>query len=455
MTPARTHDPSIIPGGYLLCELPRFLDVWLAYRRQSLSYFDVRVYLGLLEVLHRRAACAAQDKSRRTVRAFVAECIAVDELLVLTQCPRRRRVIAAVRRLAHLGVVAGSDKGLCLPPGHAATLSSELRVASERARQLAPRTWVPIPRRLLRYLAAGAPAAQVAVAVSQLARCVFRHQDGALSTIGSCSAERIAQVFELHPRTVKAARAHWMAAGWLTRVQAPHWHAQRYGARLAVNLAWTPIGHRSAPRQASRGHGSAPTQGTGPRSVSGNQQPAPRVGSAGAKTETAAPSLRRLCPDDLRSPARLNQLHALALEAGWVTPCEADRLRFFASAAHARRVGTRNPCGLFVATLRRKRWERLTLADEEWARHALRRLPADDADRSTGGDQLRNSLGTLVAAVADALVLRSPSAAAYTRTAVARPAKNAAGSGRPAVRSSIAMTDKASRSESTLSARAA
>ena len=75
---------------------------------------------------------------------------------------------------------------------------------------------------------------------------------------------------------------------------------------------------------------------------------------------------------DLRSPGRLEQLWAQALGRGWVRGSDAERLNFFASAAHATRVGEKNPPGLFVAVVRRGLWRVLSQADEERGRALLR-----------------------------------------------------------------------------------
>ena len=79
-------------------------------------------------------------------------------------------------------------------------------------------------------------------------------------------------------------------------------------------------------------------------------------------------------PEDLRDPARLLDLHAQAVAAGYVSSSEADRLNFFAAANHARVIGSRNPPGLFVRIVRSGLWNFLTQDDEDVARVQLRRV---------------------------------------------------------------------------------
>ena len=56
-----------------------------------------------------------------------------------------------------------------------------------------------------------------------------------------------------------------------------------------------------------------------------------------------------------------------------VTDSEGDRLKFVAAAEHARVIGTKNPCGLFVRLVRGKLWHFLTQGDEDAASLRLKR----------------------------------------------------------------------------------
>ena len=94
------------------------------------------------------------------------------------------------------------------------------------------------------------------------------------------------------------------------------------------------------------------------------------------KTEAPAdrPTLWDVKPEDLLDPARLLDLHAQAIAAGYVSSSEADRLNVFAAANHARVIGSRNPPGLFVRIVRSGLWSFLTQDDEDVARVQLRRV---------------------------------------------------------------------------------
>lgn len=448
--PSRT-----IAGGYVLVNFEALLAAWTSYRSKQLSLLDLRVYLALHEVQHRRRARA----SARTWHAGQQQTYmrrTVDELQCLTGCRRSSRIHAALQRLGGLGLVERAAGVVELPTGRI-VLPRELGTPARcSAEQLAPRSWLPFPRRLLRFLAGGGSAASIAVATAYVARCIYRQADGGYSGAGCGSVDLIAGVFGLHARTVKAARQALVSLTWLRRQTVARWREQRYGAYYAVDLNWVAPDRSGSPRAASPDREIAPPLRPGPLSDLKNQNPRPRgVGCEKTRPTTSTPRLQRLDVADLQRPLRVAALHRQAVAAGWITAGEADRLRVFAAAHHARRVGTHNPPGLFVATVRAQRWHVLTLADEEWARRALQHIAVQSSSELGQAAQRNSSVTELVASVAGALSWDSPSERAKARTADAVRKKNMACWEQPAVSSSTAMTSRASISESTLSANAA
>lgn len=91
----------------------------------------------------------------------------------------------------------------------------------------------------------------------------------------------------------------------------------------------------------------------------------------GQKSTENKATLRDVQPEDLWDLERLLALHHQAAMRGWITWSEADRLNVVATAVHARRVG-HEPCRLFVALLRDRRWEVITQEDEDTAHRWLR-----------------------------------------------------------------------------------
>jgi hypothetical protein len=87
---------------------------------------------------------------------------------------------------------------------------------------------------------------------------------------------------------------------------------------------------------------------------------------------------------DLEDMSRLLKLFEQAVERGLLSGSERDRLRLVSAAEHARRVGTRNACGLFVRMLRGDRWSYVSVESESRANARLKRHlhgpPAVSAD---------------------------------------------------------------------------
>jgi hypothetical protein len=79
-------------------------------------------------------------------------------------------------------------------------------------------------------------------------------------------------------------------------------------------------------------------------------------------------------PRDLAKPERIDEFYASAVRRSLIRHSESERLNVFAAAEHAKTYGTTNPCGMFVWLVKQRRWNYLTLQDEDDARHAIRSL---------------------------------------------------------------------------------
>lgn len=206
-------------------------------------------------------------------------------------------------------------------------------------------------------------------------------------------------MFGVDVRNVKAARRYLGRIGWLVQLRSDHWHRQRWGGKVAVNLAWCesrddettaaaagedsfdsdssavaesespPLTHQiTTESPPPDSHGELP-------SGSQNQKPAGRGPTGVLQTKEAPkkPLLRDVQPHDLQDTARLLVLFGQAVEAGWIGGSQADQLRFVTAAEHALAVGNSNPCGLFVHLVRQGLWHFATQADEDAANLRLKR----------------------------------------------------------------------------------
>ena len=260
---------------------------------------------------------------------------------------------------------AGHDDGSCVmePSNGADSTVRFLRTASP---SIGGRIRVPLPRRVLRHLARRGTAADIATAMGHATRCLYyQRETRQVRSGGTCKASWIANHFGIGERSVHRSRQKLMKLGWLKPAD-DGLVGGRLGARFVIDLAWgrTGDGRKMAAQREPNDAGlAAPTI---------LHQPSSRIKKpeldSGVSTK---PDLKNVVPADLKNPRRLEVLFEQAGEAGLVPRTEAGRLSFFAAAERAKRCGSKNPCGFFIAIVRRKLWHHLANQDEDRGR-ALR-----------------------------------------------------------------------------------
>jgi hypothetical protein len=123
------------------------------------------------------------------------------------------------------------------------------------------------------------------------------------------------------------------------------------------------------------------------------------------------PDLRNVLTEDLKDTGRLLELYEQAVGLGLVPPSEWGRLRFVAAAEHARVIGTKNPCGLFVRLVRGGLFHFATGDDEQAASVRLRRHLYGSAREGPAGPA-RSVTRSLPELSADARLVEAVRAAA-------------------------------------------
>jgi hypothetical protein len=137
-----------------------------------------------------------------------------------------------------------------------------------------PRRSVPVPRRMLRALAAGFTKGMTAVVIATLIRSLFWHRsrggEGAYRTDGRTKREWIAEVFSIAPRTVTDARSRLIELGWLIPQETPQYLLNRYGTHDAINTDWSPADSTPASSEALTAPLSFPTAPNKPATTQGD-----------------------------------------------------------------------------------------------------------------------------------------------------------------------------------------
>ncbi|MBP7937646.1 MAG: hypothetical protein KA354_23640 [Phycisphaerae bacterium] len=331
-----------------------------------MSWLDLRVWLACFEAIARRCGLQQGRFPQYTVR----------ELTVMVGSTTEGAVRRSISRLHRIGLLVWSPSALeighslpSLPGGESGTFSAVLEQVANHSRR------VPVPRRVLRWLAKDGNRVVVATVLGHLLRCLY-YRNGTCRPTGTCKASWLGETFGVDVRNVKAARKALVADGLLKVERRSQWFLNRHGFLVTVNLAWGPgtAQRRRLPPPWSKARLVSPPPEKKPELLRkmNDQKPSPTVaGLCAAASALSAPNLRHVVQADLTDPGRLAVLHEQARDAGYVDGGEADRLKFFGAATHALVVAKRNAPGLFAEIVRRGLWRVLTLGDEDRARHTL------------------------------------------------------------------------------------
>lgn len=392
MNKHRRRHPSMTvgkpAGGYRTITTQQICAVWSAYRSRELTAFlDVRVYWALHELAERRTRAPAL---RRSPWKLNRDRMLLDiHHLLCAGSPQRIR--ASLRRLEASGLVQYSESNIFF--GDPRQVSPDGREANDMLERIDRRPEVrerslAVPRRTLRFLARNGRPALCATILAHLIRCLWR-KGARFCATGSCSIAFVADLFDIHERNVKRARTELRRLGWLRALASEVRCVDAHGAWAMLNLAWKESEKEVEFPSVRRGNTESPP----PTAVcdtktpptiykhnlpSGSKNHNPSCGGGrGVRKRTGNPGKpvwHRVVPDDLRSAARLDALFAEAAAQKLVRETAVERLRFFAAAEHAQRIGKQNPCGLFVAIVRRGLWSFTSQEDEDRALQILKRF---------------------------------------------------------------------------------
>src|SRR5262245_49516482 len=211
-------------GGFQFISVVQICLVWWAYRQGLIQLKDMSVWFAAHELLARRCQLKSGQKAVYTY----------EELQQLVG--RERGVGGSLRRLQAQGLLSWEVGTITFPsrlPSGQEWSGLDLMLAqiSNCHRR------VPIPRRLLRFIAAGCGRVTLATILGHLFRCLY-YRDGQCKADGFCKASWIADVFGVSLRNVKAARQDLERIGLLERTEVPHWLRNRYGQKITINLLW-------------------------------------------------------------------------------------------------------------------------------------------------------------------------------------------------------------------------
>ena len=367
-------------GGYVPVKVRELFLVWWCYEVGLIEFRDVRVWFALREIV-----------VRHTTRALRKPRFRIEEIMELTSQSRRAVVRASLKRLEQCGLAVCRQSSIAFGNGKGICESSEFvrrfNLIANRRRT------VPVPRYAVCMIARKSRATLVATTLGHFIRLMYL-RNGRCRADGCCKASWIAEVFSLDISSVKRARATLIAQGLIRTQETPQWYRNRFGWRGAVNLQWKGVDNRS--NHFGRRCGKLPPRARKRR----------RTATAKRKPESLFETKTPICKavhgfqkwggkerselhvDDLHDAKRTEAVFEQAARGGLVS--RYDRLNVFAAAEKAKRVGTRNPVGLFCWLLKSRRWDYISLTDQDAGLARLREL--DACGRYPGAPMLKHVL---------------------------------------------------------------
>ena len=363
---------KLVGGGFVLPLVWQLVAAWWCYRTGLMPLRALRVWLALWEMSHRRSLMKAGRRPR----------FRIEELQKLVGGVGGCHLRSDLRRLRTLRLVTFEG-------GRIQFLTSPEQLAVENLEPLwamlecVPnhRRRLPLPRRVLSYLAGCSKRVLLATVLGEAMRLLYFKQDQVLSR-GRCKASWVGEVFAVDLRGVKRARRHMEDIGLLVPVgegsSRERVFERRWGKACVWNLDWNE-GTELPPVSSLSTTGLPPVESDNnpPSEIENNQNPAlcgPAPGfSKKAETEPE-PTIRDIREADLSDDGRAFELFRDAVDRELIEDTEAGQLRFFGLIEHARRYGTRNRPGLLRSLLERRRWHFITQDDEDLARGRIKQV---------------------------------------------------------------------------------
>ena len=380
----KRHAPAI-PGGVYTISPLAVAGIWAGLKTKLVAWHHLRVWIALWEVQTWRDT---QDPSQRNIFRFTPGRIA-QALGNGKSGPRLKRALADLERLGlarltptDLSFTASLDD---LPPQLRTETDRILKTLCNHNTTRAIR----IPRRMMRHLMRSRPRPlRGAVIFGMLLRIMPVKRYGWYK--GCLTTALLMDVSGFNESRIKHERAALIMEGYFDRLDTPARVRQQHGDwyALAHDLPLT-TGLRTArkrqpPRPATTADRQPPIKKPVPSFGIETNQFLPRKPGASRSRSTpkptAAPNWHRIQPEDLREPQRRVDLHKDACRIGVIRNDPAERLKFYAAIARARRLGTLNPCGMLRSIIQTAAYHGyIADCDEDQARAWLRELEPQPA----------------------------------------------------------------------------
>jgi hypothetical protein len=177
---------------------------------------------------------------------------------------------------------------------------------------------------------------------------------------------------------VKEARKELARIGWLETVKSDHWHRQRWGATVVVNLGWAGevhagrTGTKPPPREELSTSEKPPPESNKKLLMESRYQKLAAEPSGVKERGLKRPTIKNIRLQDLLQFSRCEELYRQAVASNWIKPSESQALAWIGAAVRAKSVAG-DPVRVFAGIVRKKLWRYITNDQEDRARKALNR----------------------------------------------------------------------------------
>jgi hypothetical protein len=348
--------------GYRLVRANQLLGALAAFDTGEITFRALRIYLGSFEMLAIREAAHRSRVRRRSDRPQFRR----SELGTYLALAPEASIARDLSLLKRAGLLTFSENALLVAddPPHGVHLHPLL--GGRGANRL-----VPVPRRMLRFLAACSKPALVKTIIAYLLRGLSLDASGAVQGKGTAKISWICALTGISERAARSARAELIQMGWITKdTGSVQRKLNRDGAYFVIDTAWQHAAKRFAPLAVRSRVRFAPLPERLETLPEQKNQKLAVANETGFCRKASSPNLRNVRPEDIRKPSRLRELFDQATSAGWFARTEANLLNFAAAAVRANRVSG-NAVRVFLGITRKRLWHHLSISDEERARTVL------------------------------------------------------------------------------------
>ena len=355
-----------LQDGYKLIKAEQLIAALAALNTGTITFRAFRAYLGCFELLAIREAA---ERSKTRLRKQPLRRFLTSELARLIDPTEQTSVCRELSRLNREGLLSFSEGAITVPdsPAHGAEL--HFLLGGRGTRRL-----IPVPRRVLRFLASCSKPALVKTIIAYLLRGLSLDKSGKIKSTGTAKVSWICKLCKISERAARSARAELIRLGWITKDTGSFQRKlNRDGAYFVINTAWNCVSKQFAPPRAEKCTKFAPPLKRPETLSDSKNQKLPETERSGfcGKERGRKPDLRNIQPEDIRKPSRLRELYEQATHAGWLGRSEANFLNFAGAAVRANRSGG-NAVRIFVGIVRKGLWHHISASDEERGRAVLR-----------------------------------------------------------------------------------